>query len=42
MSVKLTSVRSGGHFISVMSVFFIDKFALSQSDARISVAYNSC
>ena len=27
---------------SVLSVFFTDKFALSQSDARISVAYNSC
>ena len=26
---------------SVLSVFFTDKFALSQSDARISVAYNS-
>ena len=27
---------------SVLSVFFTDKFALSQSDARISVAYKIC
>ena len=32
----------GGFSSSVLSVFFTDKFALSQSDARISVAYNSC
>ena len=32
----------GGISWSVLSVFFTDKFALSQSDARISVAYNSC
>ena len=32
----------GGISSSVLSVFFTDKFALSQSDARISVAYNSC
>ena len=32
----------GGSSSSVLSVFFNDKFALSQSDARISVAYNSC
>ena len=29
----------GGISSSVLSVFFTDKFALSQSDARISVAY---
>ena len=34
--------RSGGHFIKHLSVFFTDKFALSQSDARISVAYKIC
>ena len=27
---------------SILSVFFTDKFALSQSDARISVAYKIC
>ena len=32
----------GGISSSVLSVFFTDKFALSQSDARLSVAYNSC
>ena len=32
----------GGISSSVLSVFFTDKFALSQLDARISVAYNSC
>ena len=32
----------GGISSSILSVFFTDKFALSQSDARISVAYNSC
>ena len=32
----------GGISSRVLSVFFTDKFALSQSDARISVAYNSC
>ena len=32
----------GGISWSVLSVLFTDKFALSQSDARISVAYNSC
>ena len=32
----------GGISSSVMSVFFTDKFALSQSDARISVAYKIC
>ena len=32
----------GGISSSVLSVFFTDKFALSQSDARISVAYDSC
>ena len=32
----------GGISSSVLSVLFTDKFALSQSDARISVAYNSC
>ena len=32
----------GGISLSVLSVFFTDKFALSQSDARISVAYNLC
>ena len=35
-------VLLGGISPSVLSVFFTDKFALSQSDARISVAYNSC
>ena len=34
--------NQGGISSSVLSVFFTDKFALSQSDARISVAYNSC
>ena len=32
----------GSISLSVLSVFLTDKFALSQSDARISVAYNSC
>ena len=32
----------GGISSSVLSVLFTDKFALSQSDASISVAYNSC
>ena len=32
----------GGISSSVLSVFFTDKFALSQSDARISVAYKIC
>ena len=32
----------GGISSSILSVFFTDKFALSQSDARISVAFNSC
>ena len=36
------SAPLGGISSSVLSVFFTDKFALSQSDARISVAYNSC
>ena len=36
------NVLQGGISSSVLSVFFTDKFALSQSDARISVAYNSC
>ena len=34
--------EQGGISSSVLSVFFTDKFALSQSDARISVAYNIC
>ena len=34
--------NQGGISSSVLSVFFTDKFALSQSDAMISVAYNSC
>ena len=34
--------NQGGISSSVLSVFFTDKFALSQSDARISGAYNSC
>ena len=34
--------EQGGISSSVLSVFFTDKFALSQTDARISVAYNSC
>ena len=36
------SLALGGISSSVLSVFFTDKFALSQSNARISVAYNSC
>ena len=40
--LKLCSHHQGGISSSVLSVFFTDKFALSQSDARISVAYNSC
>ena len=32
----------GGISSSILSVFFTDKFALSQSDARISVAYKIC
>ena len=39
---SLTAGVQGGISSSVLSVFFTDKFALSQSDARISVAYNSC
>ena len=31
----------GGISSSILSVFFTDKFALSQSDARISVAYKN-
>ena len=34
--------HQGGISSSVLSVFFTDKFALSQSDARISVAYKIC
>ena len=34
--------RPGGHFIKCLSLFVTDKFALSQSDARISVAYKIC
>ena len=34
--------HQGGISLSVLSVFFTDKFALSQSDARISVAYKIC
>ena len=34
-------IRGGGISSSVLSVFFTDKFALSQSDARISVAYKN-
>ena len=37
-----TTPHQGGISSSVLSVFCTDKFALSQSDARISVAYNSC
>ena len=33
---------SGGHFIKRFVSVFHWQFALSQSDARISVAYNSC
>ena len=36
------SSRLGGISSSILSVFFTDKFALSQSDARISVAYKIC
>ena len=36
------SVKPGGHFIKCLSVFFTYKFPLSQSDARISVAYKIC
>ena len=36
------NINRGGISSSILSVFFTDKFALSQSDARISVAYNSC
>ena len=38
----VVSADLGGISSSVLSVIFTDKFALSQSDARISVAYNSC
>ena len=39
---KLPIVETRGAFHQcVLSVFVTDKFALSQSDARISVAYNS-
>ena len=41
-SLKVGETGGGGISSSVLSVFFTDKFALSQSDARISVAYNSC
>ena len=41
-SLTKSSFFQGGISSSVLSVFFTDKFALSQSDARISVAYNSC
>ena len=34
--------NQGGISSSILSVFFTDKFALSQSDARISVAYKIC
>ena len=37
-----SSCFQGGISSSVLSVFFTDKFALSQSDARISVAYKIC
>ena len=40
--VPTLECNQGGISSSVLSVFFTDKFALSQSDARISVAYNSC
>ena len=36
------SYVQGGISSSVLSVFFTDKFPLSQSDARISVAYKIC
>ena len=41
-SMGLPFLCLGGISSSVLSLFFTDKFALSQSDARISVAYNSC
>ena len=41
-NIHLIPQDQGGISSSVLSVFFTDKFALSQSDARISVAYNSC
>ena len=43
-SINLTNLKSelGGISSSILSVFFTDKFALSQSDARISVAYKIC
>ena len=41
-TLKKQPALLGGISSSVLSVFFTDKFALSQSDARISVAYNSC
>ena len=41
-SLSMKNIYQGGISSSVLSVFFTDKFALSQSDARISVAYNSC
>ena len=38
--IKLNLVLDqGGISSSILSVIFTDKFALSQSDARISVAY---
>ena len=40
--ISRNEIALGGISSSVLSVFFTDKFALSQSDARISVAYNSC
>ena len=40
--VLITGKVQGGVSSSVLSVFFTDKFALSQSDARISVAYKIC
>ena len=40
--VKNKNSDLGGISSSVLSVFFTDKFALSQSDARISVAYKIC
>ena len=38
----VSSPGQGGISSSILSVFFTDKFALSQSDARISVAYKIC
>ena len=42
MAPKRQVRGQGGISSSVLSVFFTDKFALSQSDARISVAYKIC